>query len=72
MHRDLSHGITEPLVTGLLNFVAATSDVLSESVEGCSSFVNRPLHLLVFCNSQSYYSTFCDGEQWDLLICLQS
>ena len=42
MHRDLSHGINEPLVNGLLNFVAATSVVLSESVEGCSSFVNRP------------------------------
>ena len=40
MHRDLTHGINEPLVTGLLNFVAATSVVLSESVEGCSSFVN--------------------------------
>ena len=42
MHRDLSHGINDLLVPGPLNFVAATLVVLSESVEGCSSFVNIP------------------------------
>ena len=42
MHRDLSHGINDPLVPGQVNFVAATSVVLSESVVACSSLLIFP------------------------------